>query len=740
VGFKSVSIAYSMTHRRRITRAGLGATTACVASAMGLQAGAQAVPDKGTEVSSVVVTARKPGIGVLTEKIQNTAQTINVIPKEVLKQQGVASLQEALKNIPGVTLNAGEGGAHGDTVNLRGFPANDDFFLDGMRDTGFYTRDAFNLESLEVYKGPASTLFGRGSTGGVINQVSKQPHLGESASGTLTVGGKNETRGTVDLDYGLGDNAALRLNAMDQSSGVEGQRYVLNRRWGVAPELALGIGTDTTLTADYLHQHEDNVPDPGIPYIGSAPAPVSRDAYYGLPSDDRTKATVDVVTLKLNHKINDALSVSESLRYGNYDFISHITEPYQGVTQSALLAPGAILTNPVCANNPATSATVILDPAYDCRDRPAADGLVRTAMSDTEVTYKVDTGPLSHTIVGGIEFDQEGSHQLRYANQITLIAPTALANPDPNEAFPGHQSTVTSRPDVDTQTVSGLISDSIDFGSQWNLVAALRVDRFHARSVTTAVPSGTVTQAERTDTIATPRVSLVYKPTPNASLYASYGTSYDPSAENLSLSATTAALAPEKDRTYEIGGKAAVLNQKLALTAAIFDTQMTNARVSDPVTKVTSLQGNLRVRGAEVGASGYLTKHIEVIAGYTYLDAVTASSLTASAVGKELPNTAHNQANLWALYEFTEEFKIGAGVNYLGRRAADASGVAYIPAYTTLDGMISYQLNSHIGLQLNATNLTDKYYFTNAYYSSLSENHVIPGAGRTILFTVTGRY
>ena len=710
----------STTRRVMRRRAGLGATTACVASAMGISAGAQtAHGQSATEVGSVVVTARKPTIGVLSEKIQNTAQSINVVSKEVLKQEGVTSLQEALKNVPGVTLNAGEGGAHGDTINLRGFPANDDFFLDGLRDTGFYTRDAFDLDALEVYKGPASTLFGRGSTGGVVNQVSKQPRLGEAVSGTLTVGGKAETRGTIDADYGLGDHAALRINAMDQSAGVVDRPYVLNRRWAVAPSLILGIGEPTTLTLDYLHQYENNIPDPGIPYIGASPAPVSRDVYYGLPAADRNTADVDVLTARLEHRVSDRLSITETVRYGDYGFTSFITEPHFATAPTATTPLSSILVQ---------------------RDRPSTGGVVRTAMSDTELTYKLDTGILSHTLVAGLEFDQEGSHTVRYANQLSQIALTPLLDPDPNEAYPGPQS-VSSRPDVDTQTASAVISDSIDIGSQWTLVAAVRVDRFHARSVTTSTATPpVVTTAERTDTIATPRASLVYKPVPNASLYVSYGTSYDPSAENLSLSTTTAQLAPEKDQTVEVGGKATVLHDRLSLTAAVFNTEMTNARVTDPVSKVTSLEGNLRARGVELGAAGHLTDKWEILAGYTYLDARTVSSLTAAQVGQMLPNTAHNQANLWTIYEFTEAFHVGAGVNYLGQRAADSAGVAHIPGYVTFDGMISYQINAHIGVQLNGYNLADKYYFTNAYYSSAVENHVIPGAGRTITATLTGRF
>ncbi|HEY2658976.1 MAG TPA: TonB-dependent siderophore receptor [Caulobacteraceae bacterium] len=715
----------------QLVRGGLSSTGVCLASAIGLSpAIAETAHDTAdAPVEQVVVTGRKPTVTALAEKIQNTAQTINVIPQAVLHEQGVASLQEALKNVPGITLNAGEGGAHGDTVNLRGFPANDDFFLDGLRDTGYYTRDSFNLDAVEIYKGPASTLFGRGSTGGVINQVSKTPQLGQSLGGTLTGGTNDEVRGTVDANYGVGDDGAVRLNAMGQRSGVVDQPHVLNRRWAVAPSLALGIGGPTTFTASYLHQDENNVPDAGIPYVGSEPAKVARNVYYGLPSDDRTKATVDAATAKLTHQFNDALSIGETARYGDYEFVSRITEPHYGVIFPASGSPVCGGSNPQPAGTPLSQILV-------CRDRPGADGVVRTAMSNTQLTYKAVTGPLSHTLVAGVELDQETLDQVRFANQMSAIAPTPLLDPNPNEAFPGHQATITSRPAGQTDTVSGLIGDTIDIGPQWTVMAAVRYDRFHARY---DEPIGN-THLKHTDTIATPRVSVVYKPVPTASVYFAYGTSYDPSAENLALSTKTADLAPEKDHTFEVGAKAAVLHERLSLTAAAFDTEMSNARVVDPVSKAQTLQGDLRVKGFELGASGYLTRNLEVIAGYTYLDARTASSLTPGQTGQLLPNTAHNQANLWTLYEFSEDFKIGTGINYLGQRAADAGGVAHIPGYVTWDGMISYQINSHVGLQLNGYNLTDEYYFTNAYYSSATENHVVPGAGRTVMLTATFKY
>ncbi len=705
--------AHGRTWKRR-KPAGLEIAAACLASAGGHAALADtATPD---EVRGVVVTARKPTLGLLSQTLQNTAQTINVIPQVLMQEQGLANLQQALKNIPGVTLNAGEGGAHGDTVNLRGFPANDDIFLDGLRDTGYYTRDTFDLDAIEVYKGPASTLFGRGSTGGVINQVSKLPFMTDQESGVVQGGTNDQVRATADVNHVLGDGAAVRLNGMIDHESVAGRPFDRNRRWGVAPSVEAGMGGPTTFTLNYLHQHEDNVPDPGTPFAGSAPARVPHDAYYGLPSDDRTKADVDVLTLKLAHDFSGRLRASQTVRYGDYAFVSRITEPHFGTTAPLAGAPlGSIL-------------------VY--RDRPGVDGGVQTAMSDTELSYRLETGPLSHTLVAGMELDQETASLTRYANQLNSIAPTPLLSPDPFENFPGTQTTVTQRPVVTARAASFLLGDTIGLGSRWTLEGAIRHDTFTARDDEPI----THLHLEHTDQVFTPRLSLVFRPGKDVSLYAAYGTSYDPSAENLTLSATTANLSPERDHTYEVGAKAAVLNGKLALTGAVFRTEMVNARVTDPVSRAVSLQGDLRAQGVEVQAAGHLTDRIEIYTGYTYLDARTTSSLIASQVGQRLPNTARHQANLWTVYEATPRLTFGAGINHLGRRAADASGVAFIPGYVTFDAMASYAVSPHVTVQLNAYNLGDRFYYANAYYSSAVENHVVPGPGRTVTLALKVGY
>ncbi len=721
--------------RRRNLRRGLGATGACVAAVAGFPAlAADATVDTaadagGNTITPVVVTARKPGVRALTETVQNTAQSINVLPQELLQQQAVTNLQDALKNVPGVTLNSGEGGAHGDTINLRGFPAADDFFLDGLRDTGFYTRDSFDLDSVEVYKGPASTLFGRGSTGGVVNQVSKAPLLHPLDAAVLTLGTNNEVRATTDDNVVINDSTAFRIASMGQYSNVADRDFVLNRRWGVAPSIAFGIGGPTTLTVNYLHQEENDIPDYGIPFVGTRPAPVPRNFYYGLPSDDRFKTRVDVGTVKFEHDFNNSVSVSEAFRAGNYYFDSRETAPHYD--------PGNVIAPP-------TDSTP-LDQILIYRDRPSVEGTVSTVMSDTQLNWRFGTGPLKHTVIFGIEADREDASLIRYTNQISsgltvapgTIGPTSLLFPNPFEAVT-HQTTVRQRPVTKTDTLAGYFEDSIELGDHWNLVGAIRVDQFHANFVQ---PLGTATHFDHTDVIPSPRAALVYKPTDAASFYVSYGTSFDPSAENLSLSATNANLPPEKDQTFEAGGKVVVLGGKLSLTGAVFDTEMTNARVADPDNAtLQTLAGDLRVDGVEFGAQGYITDKWEVVAGYTWLDGRTVRSTAAANVGKPLQNTAPNQLNIWTVYDFTDRLKVGTGANYLDRRFADQAGTVTVPAYVTWDAMISYQLTHNLNVQLNATNLTDAYYYTNSYDTSPTENHVIPGPGRTVTLALAYAY
>ena len=701
-------------------------------------------------IETVNVTAQRSTLDILTEKILNTPQSIDVIPAQVIQRQGVTNLRDALKNVPGITLNAGEGGNHGDQVNLRGFSASDDFFLDGLRDTGFYTRDTFDYQALEVYEGPASTLFGRGSTGGVVNQVTKKPELYPIDDATFAVGSNDEVRATADVNYVTGDDSALRINLMGQRNHYDGRPFQRSQRWGAAPSFSYGIGEDTSFTVGYLHEQEDNTPDFGVPFLFGAPAPVPHDAYYGLPTDDRQKTDVEILTGHLDHKINDTFSLTDTVRAGWYWFDTRQAAPTYGDANCFDAVsppyPGAPLCSNIADPNPVTLHDPLypvlgtpLDQIFVLRDRPSEKGTITTYMNELDLNAKFETGPLAHTLVMGLEFDHETGDLQRLENQDGIIIPTPLLNPDPFESFPGHQTTLEGQPLTTTTTVGVFAIDSIALGPHWNVVGALRFDHFGAKFDDFI----DIAHYTHDDNIVTPRAALVYKPDENSSLYFSYGTSFNPAAANLSLASSDNDLAPEKDRSFEIGGKILMLDGLLSLTAAAFDTKLTNARTADPEDPgEQTFAGTEQVKGVELTANGRITPNWEIIAGYSYLDTRDKGSAGPGLFGP-IPNTAPNQANLWSVYDFDGGLRLGAGLNYLGERAAGFDTdtvpgtvlIARIPSYVTVDAMVGYKLTDNVDLQLNGYNLANRYYYTSSYYSSGGENHVVPGEGRTFLLT-----
>jgi catecholate siderophore receptor len=707
------------------------------------------------KVETVVVTSRRSALNTLPEKILDTPQSINVVPAEVIREQGVNNLQDALRNVPGITLNAGEGGTHGDLVNLRGFSAGDDYFMDGLRDTGLYDRDIFDTEALEVYKGPASTLFGRGSTGGVVNQVTKSPQLYPIQDFSLTAGTNAQIRATADVNYVLDDTAAVRIALMGQRNNVADRPFARNQRWGAAPSFAWGIGTDTSFSLKYLHQQEDNIPDFGVPFLFDKPAPVSRDKFYGLPSDDRFKADIEVVTGRFDHTFNETFSISDTARFGSYWFASPMTAPAYGSancftdSSSPYYYTGATLCSsvakpvPVTLNNPLYPVLgTPVDQVWVLRDRPSSKGVITTMMNEVDLTAKFATGAFQHTLVTGAEVDSEAASLTRYTNQNTTILPTPLLDPDPYQPVAGlHQTTVRQKPVTNTRTLGIFAVDTINLNDQWILTAAVRFDHFSAHF---DQPVGTPAHFQHVDNIVSPRAALVYKPSQDVSFYFSYGTSFNPSAENLSLAASNKDLGAERDRTFEIGAKAQVLDGMLSLTAALFNTEMTNARITDPLNPtLQTLAGREKVNGFEIGAQGHITPEWSVLAGYTYLDA-TAVGLAGPGVHGPVPNTAHNQANLWTSYQFTDAFEAGVGLNYLGRVNAGTDNltvpgqivVAHVPSHVAFDAMLEYRLDDRFSLQLNGYNLTDEYYYVNSYFTRPGENHTVPAAGATALLTL----
>ncbi|MGH7990119.1 MAG: TonB-dependent receptor, partial [Limisphaerales bacterium] len=397
----------------------------------------------------------------LTQPLLDTPQSITVIPRQVLDDQNATTLRDALKNVSGISIAAGEGQLQGDNLTLRGFSAQDDIFLDGMRDTGDYYRDPFNYEAIDVLEGPESVMFGRGSTGGIINQESKTPELDPFVAGTLSLGTDLTRRGTVDVNEPLpelGKGAAFRLNMMGNDSDVAGRNVTENSRYGFAPSLIFGLGTPTRLTLSYLHQSENDVPDYGMPWLNFAgetahPADVSHSNFYGF-KDDYFNADVDMVTVKLEHDFNDAVTLNNQVRFANYTRDFRVTEPQ--------------VTNTVAAP---------LDTLSVNRNELGGFGTQTFLWDQVDLTSKFKTAFIDHTLVTGIEGGRETADETRfnYAN----VPGTSLVSPDENAYFSGTSSI---KSDADTTATSfGVYAlDTMKLGEHWELSGGARWDYFDA--------------------------------------------------------------------------------------------------------------------------------------------------------------------------------------------------------------------------------------------------------------------
>jgi len=663
-----------------------------------------------------------PGIEIVGTAIasdRDVPQSVDTVDSKELAEQNLTLLQDALRNVPGITLNSGEGGSHGDSVNLRGLSIPDSFFLDGVRDIGQYQRDTFNTDAIAVLLGPASALFGRGSTAGVINSISKQPLPTPLAALSVSAGEADFWRGTADLNLPLGEHAAARLTLMDQHDHVVERDQVTYNRYGVAPTLAFGVDTPTRLTLSYFKEVENNLPDYGIPFIDGAPADVDRSNYYGLVNYDRTRTNNGIGTIRFEHDLADDMMFSDSLRYATYGFRYLVSAPYLGNDYVNPPPPGTPL------------ADILVS-----RDQPSSAGDTNMLINRSDITRTFDAGGARNTLTGGLELSREESNVTRFQNGIDDIAPTPLLAPDPFNT-PPTPLVVYSAPQGRGDDVSVYASDDVAVGPKWDLDAALRWDHFYS----SFSEPYTGTAFTRTDTFVSPRVAVIFKPDDKQSYYLSYGTSYNPVIEYLIIAPTNQSLAPEKNNTLELGAKIRILGGAASVTGALFDSRVTNARISDPDDPtIQQAPFNQEVKGVELGINGYLTRIWELTANYTHLDdRITATSDPLSQ-GKFAPNTPHDAGNVWSILEPTEELQIGAGATAVSHRFADTENSAGVPGYVVYNAMLSYQLNAHFKLQLNLNNVTNALYFTSIYYSGVAENHALPAAGRTLIGTATYRF
>ncbi|MCY1391273.1 putative TonB-dependent receptor BfrD [compost metagenome] len=651
---------------------------------------AQAEPGYRTEYSA----SDKYAVPLL-----DVPQTITVIPQRVMREQGVLSLRQTLSNVSGITFNAGEGGGgSGDSINIRGFSADANMQVDGLRDSPQVNRtDTFNLESVEVIKGPNSVFGGAGTTGGSINMISKQPEAEAFTRLGAGIGTDRYRRLTLDTNqplHELAPGAVFRLNLMAHGNDVPGREQIDQKRWGIAPSLTFGLGEPTRLTLSYFHQRERNQPDYGLPARdGRVLAGVDPKNFHGWKNLDQDAVTSDSFTVTFEHDFNDALSLRNQSRYAR-------------VQREAVISASHVNTQG-------------LPPGRYKPAGPQGYGRkIETALwiNQTSLTGHFDTFGLGHTLVTGAEVSRESYDRDAFTYNLTRFAPTQgfdLYNP------PGYWNGQTDRqPLAKTRTSLDdkalYLFDTLALNEQWDLSLGLRYDLINGRARETKA-DGTHSRLSTQDGQFSKRAGLVYKPTENGRVYLAWGTSFNPSAENLvasgrGLDRSTSGLAPELNETWELGSKWELLDQRLGLEAAVFRVEKNNARErrSDGT---MALVGQQRVQGVELAMTGELTDLWNVFANFTWLDSETLKSpATPMREGQALSNTPPRSFNLWTSYELPAGFTLGYGARYVSERNLTSADTAKIPAYWVHNAMLQYQVTNDLELQLNANNLFDKAY------------------------------
>ena len=694
-----------------------------------------------------------------TQPLLNTTQTITVIKKEIVQQQGGTTLTEALRNTPGVgTFSLGENGntTTGDAIYMRGFDTSSSIFVDGVRDLGSISRDVFNIEQIEVTKGPAGADTGRGAPTGSINLVTKQPTLKEAYSGSIGLGSGDYQRVTADLNkpLNLEGGAAFRLNLLKDDSGVAGRDVVKNDRQGIAAALAFGLNTNTRTYLNYLRIDQSNIPNGGVPTIGltgySSPVqlPTAANGNVSIPArqwltdaakvnprnfygtvNDFDDVTADMFTVRVEHDISPDLKLQNTTRYGK--------------TKENYLLTGFMTSAPnILTPNPADPSTWVLAG----RSSQMKDQTNEIIANLTNLNAKFTTGSIKHSLATGLELSSEKQTSYGYAG-LGTVPNTSLYNPNPYLVRTGYNP-VRNGTDSEgrTNTASVYVFDTLEFSPKWQINGGVRVDHYDTKyeSSTLNVKNATL---DTSGNLVNWKLGALYKPTEDSSLYAAYATSKQPpggSTFALSSAANNANNVnydPQETKTAEIGAKWDLLDKKLALTAALYRTIVKN-EVEGNAVDGYSQTGKKRVQGIEIGVVGELTPLWQISAGYTTMDTAVAAGATVAADGSTGLNYTPKQAfTAWTTYKLPHGFTIGGGARYVGELRKPSDGAIgtpkYVEAYWVYDAVATYTVSKNVDLQLNLYNLLDKDYVASINKSGY---RYTPGIERSARLTANIRF
>jgi catecholate siderophore receptor len=719
---------------------------------------------------------------VFTAPLLDVAQSVSIVPKRILDEQQAQSLQDILKNVPGITFTSGEGNlGWGDMFTIRGFSGEQSVTIDGIRDAGLASRsDTFDVERVEVFKGTGTIESGVAAPGGSVNLVTKEAHKGDDYHFSTTLGTARYRRVTADLNKQIGDTSAFRLNLMRHTQDEDGRAEVHNDRWGVAGSLAMGLGTPTTVTLDYFHQQDNNRPDTGVPIergTGGARMPgVPRNGWYGDPDLYKDHSTTDRASVKVEHEFNNATRISNFTRWeqtdrttvlapARFNSTSGTSYGYVGTGGLVTSASGIASYSGVAANPNLSPLATLRGNNYGTSKR------YDILANETNLTTSFDTAGVHHDVVIGAEFYHERYGDLPRSVMVPATNPVMNLTNAYGVSMGGVSAMEGDVGDYAAVNDAGVyVRDTVTLTPKWIVEGAARYDRFWIKQVAGAANSHTVVRGN--DGAFSGRLSLTYKPVPFGSIYAAYGRASQPSAvgattNNTIYGATSqknASLSPAVAETWELGSKWDLLGQRLSLTGALFRTELGDSwGYGDTTSTVVRELPPKRVDGVELGVSGNITDKWSAYAGLAAMRGRITKGINAGQRPGNVPNATFN---LWTTYAVTPKFSVSYGIQYVGTRrytdsefvggqnnnssnVSGASGThpAYVydaekaPAFWLHSLAAHYEVNKHLSLGLNAQNIFNKFYYS-AIGASLDGFQIygIPGAGRTVLLSADVRF
>lgn len=667
--------------------------------------------------------------------LRDIPQFINIVPQNVIESQGATSLQSALRNVPGITYTAPEGGSlAAQVVWLRGFPAGGDIFLDGIRDIGEYNRDLFAIQAVEVLKGPSALIFGRGSPGGVINQVSRFADFVPRAEIGLSLGTFGEKRLTGDLNIQTSDSSALRIVALGEKSDTSIDS-IQNDQIGVAPSFRFGIGRDTSVMLGAYYLKTESKTSYGQPNLGATfgyqTPPVSLETYYGLSNYDYTDWETYMATVIIDHRFNESLSLRNATRWANYQRQMEATIP--------------ALQNKTASGQPVTAATPLDQLRVNLTHTKARDNDDDVIINQTDLVWRPVTGGIRHTVLTSLELSWEDLHRQNYTFTGTTVVNTSYLSPDIWAPLNYTKTIGTSSP-VETSNVGIVLQDQIQFSPEWQALVGIRWDRYDAEAKTLN-PNGTIATNggpfSRTDDMWSGRLGAIWQPAAWQSYYVAWGNSYNPSGEigvyggtSTNLNAANQLLDPEENATYELGGQWD-LNDQVQIRAALFRNAKEKARMTDPLLGTITLDGERRVDGLELSVAGRLAPNWDLYANAAYMTGEIVKSGNPLTEGKVPLGVPRLSGNVWTVYRFLQNWEVGGGFFASSYFWMDDQNRAKNPGYARWDATIAY-LQPAYDIRLNVFNIGDTKYYLGGYQNN--PTRVLPGIPLSAMVTFNYRF